>query len=82
MMVVLHFLAGTLGALLIAIVAHRISGATSFSAPFGVIFLGVGCASLAHFVTPWATPVVLALYAITSVVEALRDRKAAKSSTQ
>jgi hypothetical protein len=70
----LHFVAGTAGALAVFLVLFRLSGATTFSAPFGVIFIGVACASLAHFLSPWATPVVVALYALASVNEMRRDR--------
>ncbi|MBK9115694.1 MAG: hypothetical protein IPM22_08625 [Betaproteobacteria bacterium] len=70
----LHFLAGTLGSLLIFVIGVRISGAKGFSAPFGVVFVGVACAALAHFVSQWATPAILLLYAISVFGEAIRDR--------
>lgn len=37
----LHFLAGTIGALALFLVFSRLAGVTSFSAPFGVIFVGI-----------------------------------------
>lgn len=74
----LHFVIATSGALVIFLVAARVSG-EGFSAPFGVVFVGVSCASLAHFLSPWATPVVLALYAAASLAEAVRSRRSGAS---
>ena len=71
----LHFLAGTVGALIVFLIFVRLSGATSFSAPFGLVFVGVACAVLAHYVSPWATPAVIAVYAAVSGYELWRERK-------
>jgi len=43
-------------------------------APFGVIFVGIACAALAHFVSPWATPVIVASYFLVSLGEYVRER--------
>lgn len=73
--VLLHFVAGTLGSLAVFLAFIRLSGARGFSAPFGVIFIGIACGSLAHFVSPWATPTVIAAYALFSALEYWQDRK-------
>ena len=73
--VLLHFLAGTIGALALFLVFSRLAGVTSFSAPFGVIFVGIACAGLAHFLSPWATPVILLICAVSGAVEHLREQK-------
>lgn len=74
--VLLHFLAGTLGCFLVFLIAARISGTEGFSAPFGLVFMGLACAALAHFMSEWATPAIVALYALSAIGEALRERKA------
>lgn len=75
----LHFFAGTLGALAIYLVYIRLSGAGSFSAPFGVVVIGIACASVAHYVSPWATPAIIVAYALQSAVEWRRERKQQRS---
>ena len=77
---IIHFAAGTLGALSIFLVFARLSGIKRFSMPFGVVFIGIICASLAHFVSPWATPAILLLYALVSAHEFQQDRAAAKAA--
>jgi hypothetical protein len=67
--VALHFLIGSLGALLLLLLFARLSGTRGDSAVFGVVLIGLSCAVLAHFLSPWATPVVLLLYAMASVHE-------------
>lgn len=62
--IALHFLAGTIGSLLLFLFFTRLSGTERFSAPFVVVFIGIACASLAHFLSPWATPAVLLAYAL------------------
>lgn len=78
--VLLHFLAGTLGSLVVFLAATRLSGCAGFSAPFGVVFVGIACASLAHFLSPWATPAVLVLYAVASAGELYQERAAREDS--
>jgi hypothetical protein len=75
--VLLHFVIGSIGALLVYVTCVRISGARRFSAPFGVVFVGIACAALAHFLSPWATLVVLLLHAAAGLREALGDRRTA-----
>ena len=77
----LHFLAGTLGCLLMFVIGARLSGTKGFSAPFGLVFIGVACAALAHFISQWATPVIVALYAISVIGEAIKDRKASRDQS-
>jgi hypothetical protein len=72
--VLFHFLAGTLGSLVIFLLFVRLSGARSFSAPFGVFVVGVACAVMAHFISPWATPVIVAGYFLVSLGEYVRER--------
>lgn len=78
---VIHFAAGTLGALFIFLIFSRLSGMERFSLPFGVVFIGIACASLAHFVSPWATPAILLLYALVSAHELQQERAAAKAAS-
>jgi uncharacterized membrane protein YjjP (DUF1212 family) len=73
---------GAIGSLVVYFVVTRLSGLSRFSAPFGVVFIGIACASLAHFFSPWATPVVIAIYALVGISEVLQDRKAKKPGTQ
>lgn len=77
--VLFHFAAGTLGSLAVFLVFTRISGTRSFSAPFGVVFIGIVCASMAHYLSPWATPAIVTLYGLVSAGEFLQERKAWKS---
>jgi hypothetical protein len=77
----IHFAAGTLGSLCIFLVFAWLSGAKRFSMPFGVVIVGVACAALAHFASPWATAAVLLLYALVSAHEFQQDRAAAKAAS-
>lgn len=77
--VLLHFIAGSFGGLVVILAFTRLSGATSFSAPFGVIFVGLACASLAHFLSPWATPAIIVIYALVGAGELHQERKARKA---
>lgn len=79
--VLFHFAAGTLCSLLVFLLFTRLSGTRSFSAPFGVIFIGIACAVLAHFILPWATPVIIAIYLLVSAGELVRNQKVRKSSS-
>ena len=74
--VILHFLGGTLGSLIIFLIFTKLSGVKSFSAPFVVILIGIICASLAHFLSSWATVIVLVVYALLSANELRVDRAA------
>lgn len=76
--VVIHFGIGSGVALLIFLAFNWLSGVRSFSAPFAVLFIGFTCGLLSHFVSPWATPVVLVLYCIASGNEYRNDRIAAQ----
>lgn len=79
---VMHFATGTFGAFFIFLIFARLSGVERFSIPFGVVVVGIACASLAHFVSPWATPAVLLLYTLVSAHEFLQDRAAAKAASE
>lgn len=72
----IHFAAGTLGAFVVFIVFERLAGVTRFSMPFGLVFVGVACASGSHYVSPWATPAILLLYTLGTANEFQRDRAA------
>ena len=77
--VALQFVLGTAGAILVSLIVSRLSGESGTSAPFGAVFVGVSCASLSHFASPWATAVVLALYGVAGLYEVVRDRAARKA---
>jgi hypothetical protein len=77
--VIIHFVAGTLGALAVFLVFIHLSAATSFSAPIGLIFIGIACAALSHFLSPWATPVIITIYAVACTGEYLQEQKARKA---
>lgn len=79
--VAVHFAIGLVASLLIFLVFTWLSGARSFSAPFAVLFIGVTCGLLSHFVSPWATPVVLVLYGVASLNEYRNVRIAAKKQS-
>ncbi len=74
----LHFAAGTLASLAIFLLFTWLSGARSFSAPFSVVFIGIACASMALYLSPWATPAIVTLYFLASASEFLQERKAKK----
>ena len=75
-----HFVIGLAGGLAIFALFMWLSPARSTSAPFGLIFLALACASLAVFASPWWTPAVLALYAAASLREHRQDRAASRGS--
>ena len=77
----IHFALGCGVALLIFLAVSWWSGVRQFSAPFAVVFIGFTCGLFAHFVSPWATPVVLVLYAVVSVNELRLDRSAASQQS-
>jgi len=72
--VLLHFVVATAGALALALLFARLGGERSFSLPVGCVVIGIACATLAHFLSPWATPVVLVLYAIANLHELRQGR--------
>lgn len=76
--IAVHFVIGTAASLLLFLVFTWLSGTRGYSAPFAVVFIGFTCALLAHFVSPWATPVVLTLYGIAAALECRNDRMTAK----
>ncbi len=75
-----HFAIGSVASLLMFLVFTWLSGARSFSAPFAVIFIGFTCGLLSHFVSPWATPMVVVLYGVALAIECRNDRIAAKKA--
>jgi hypothetical protein len=79
--VMVHFTIGLLGSLVIFLVFTRLSGVQRFSMPTVVVFMGINCALLAHFVSLWATPVILILYALVSAHEFQQDRAAAQATS-
>jgi hypothetical protein len=66
-----HFTIGIIGGLLVFWLFFRLSGASSTSAPFGLVFLGIACGTLAVQLSPWVTPAILAVYAGVSLYEHL-----------
>lgn len=72
MTALLHLVLGTLGALSILAALARISGEPYASAAFGAVVVGVACATLAAFVSPWVTPAVLVVYGLAGVFELRR----------
>ena len=76
--VAIHFAVGFAVSLLIFLAFTWLSGERRFSAPFAVVFIGFACGLLSHFVSPWATPVVLAMYGVASANEYRVARMAAK----
>jgi hypothetical protein len=74
----IHFAAGTIGSLLIFLGFARLSG-EGFSLPAGPVVIGIACASLSHYVSPWATPAVLLLVALVSAHEFRQSRAAARA---
>ena len=75
--VLVHFLVGTLGSLIIFLAFSWAEGVSRFSAPFVIFLVGFSCANLAHFLSPWATPLILLIYFLGSLKEHL-DYKAAQ----
>jgi hypothetical protein len=80
MPLLLHFLVGACGALAIFLVAARITGTRSFSFPSAIVLVGFFCAVASHFVSPWATPAILALHAIATVGETRAELAAKKAA--
>jgi hypothetical protein len=78
---IIHFAAGTLGSLFVFLVFARLSGVERFSMPFSVVIVGIACAALGHFASPWAIPAVLLLYALVSAHEFQQDRAAARTAS-
>ena len=70
-----HFVLGSVGSLLLFLLLARLSGVKGFSFPSASIVVGIACASMAHFLSPWATPVILALYAISSLYELRQENR-------
>ena len=73
--VLAHLVFGTAGAFAVFVALARLAGERSFSAPLGAVLVGVTCAVLAHFASPWATPAVLLLLVAAGLVEVTADRR-------
>lgn len=72
----LTFVAATAACAAIYVLRCRLSGETKFSAPLGVVFVGLPAAAFAHFAgTPWAALVVVILYALAAWSELREERK-------
>ena len=80
MSLIVHFLAGAAGALAIFLVAARITGTRRFSFPSAIVLVGFFCAVASHFASPWATPAILALYALATAGETRAELAARKAS--
>lgn len=73
--VLLHFLAGTLGSFGIFLIFTKLSGTKQFSLPLGLVFFGISCAVIAHYLTPWATPILLFVYGLVQGKESWDDHR-------
>lgn len=71
----IHLVLGSLGSLLLFVFFARLSGVKGFSFPSAIIVVGIVCASMTHFLSPWATPVILIVYAITSLYELRQENR-------
>jgi hypothetical protein len=71
----LHFFIGLAGSAAIFAIFFRLSAARTTSIPFGLIFFGLACGALAVYVSPWATPAALLVYAAMSLKEHLVERR-------
>ena len=69
---VLHVLMGSGGAFIMVRLAAHFAGETRGSFPGSVLVMGLLCGVFAHFVSPWATPVLLVFFAGVTVAEARR----------
>ena len=77
----LHFFIGLAGSAAIFAVFFRLSAAGTTSVPFGLIFFGLACGALAVYLSPWATPAALLVYAAMSLKEHLAERRDRKEGT-
>ena len=80
MSLLVHFLVGACGALAIFLVAARITRTERFSFPSAALLVGFFCAVASHFVSPWATPAILALYALATAGETRAELAARKAA--
>lgn len=77
--VLIHFGLGALVVLAMDYGRARLCGQAGGSLSAAPLVIGLACAALAHFLSPWATPVVLLLYAGVSVNEWLQERRDQKA---
>lgn len=77
--VLIHFGVGVLVVLAMDYGRARLSGEAGGSLSAAPLVVGIACAALAHFLSPWATPAVLFLYAAVSVNEWLQERRDKKA---
>lgn len=75
MILVVHGVVGFLAALAVFLFGSWASGERSFSLPTAPVVVGFVCANAAHFVSPWATPVVLLAYGLGVAGEVWRVRR-------
>lgn len=69
MAVLLHFFIGAVVTFLVSTLAARKAAESYGSAPAAALIAGITCASLSHFVSPWATPVILGLISLAAIGE-------------
>ncbi|MBI4538996.1 MAG: hypothetical protein HY704_05730 [Gemmatimonadetes bacterium] len=72
--VLLHLFLGVIGSLGLFLLFTFLSGERRFSAPFVVLVVGLACATLSRYLSPWATPVILVGYGVAGLLEVRRDR--------
>ncbi|MBK9347141.1 MAG: hypothetical protein IPN06_12365 [Burkholderiales bacterium] len=75
----IHFGVGLLVVLVIDYGRARLAGESGGSLSLAPVVVGIACAALGHFLSPWATPVVLLLYAAVSINEWLQERRDKKA---
>ena len=69
-----HFLLGAIVSFLFYLWVSKRTGIEGFSFPSASLLVGVICAVLANFLSPWVTPVVLFAYAVATLNEHKVDR--------
>lgn len=81
LLVLAHFGVGATLSLAISLfVQYRDGG--SFSLSFAFIVIGIVCAVLAHFLSPWCTPLVVLLFLLASLHELHQDQAARVAQRQ
>ena len=71
--IAVHTLLGAIGSVCIFAIFVYLSGAKQTSAPFGLIVIGLSCGLFAHYLSPWATVMILGMYTMGCFVEWWQD---------
>jgi hypothetical protein len=70
-----HFLIGAIAAGAISLLFAWLSPGEAGSLSFGFLIVAMACGAAALYISPWATPVILALYLGVSFWEWWRDHR-------